>query len=65
MHTIAIECSDKAYSHIVYMVEHMLKNEAHIIDDKRNEPNEESKKIFMEIKEGKNVEAFDLKELKR
>jgi hypothetical protein len=65
MHTIAIECSDTAYSHIVYMVEHVLKNEAHIIDDNRHEPNEESKKVFLEVREGKNVEDFDFRELKR
>lgn len=65
MHTIAIECTDKAHAHLVYIVEHILKGEATIKDDRKYEPNDLTKEVFQEIRDGKNVDDFSIEELKK
>jgi antitoxin component of RelBE/YafQ-DinJ toxin-antitoxin module len=57
MHTIAIECSDRAYSHILYFLENLPKDDVVVFDDYIKEPNQETIDAINELENGE-VEVF-------
>lgn len=52
MHTIAIECSDRAYSHILYFLENLPKDDVIVFDDYVKEPNKETMDAINELESG-------------
>lgn len=63
MQTIAIECSDTAYEHILYFLKNLPKSEITKIQTDTNEPNEATKQAMHRLESNdKSVEIYKNKD---
>ncbi len=59
MQTIAIECSDTAYEHILYFLKNLPKSEITKIQTEPHEPNESTKQAICRLEKNDNsVETY-------
>jgi hypothetical protein len=66
MHAMTLNVDDSVYDTFKGLLGLLPKDKVSLVEDERlKEPNKDSKEIFLEVREGRNVEEFDLKELKR
>ena len=63
MQTIAIECNDTAYEHILYFLKNLPKSEVTKIQTEPHEPNEQTKQAINRLESNdKSVTAYNTKD---